>query len=296
MTQIYNKKQIQSKLSFSIKKESMLTKILEETINFTNEINLQFNEDGMELNAFHPLRSLLMDLFFNKEQFELYSLKDRKSVVLGIKLGEFIKIFKIAKKNSFIQINYNLNQNDWLEAHTISGNNTKIIHKLRLIDLDCERLDVPEINYEIILASDMKSLYDDFYHLSSVKDGKKYKITCSLNNTNLLMKIETDLGNSHTIKFDENNYSISKKSSPHLGSFNLRYILKCLKFCKIGVNGTISMSKDCPMKISFNIGEKSKLQFFAAPLVGDESEESDKDTYDSEETETDDENVNNNKT
>ena len=61
--------------------------------------------------------------------------------------------------------------------------------------------------------------------------------------------------------------------SYYFSKFNLRQVLKALKFFKVSNFGTISFRQGCPMNINFEIGNLSNLSFYIAPMVDDEDTE-----------------------
>jgi proliferating cell nuclear antigen len=159
--------------------------------------------------------------------------------------------------------------------------------EIGLIDLECDRLSVPESAPDATVTMSSTEYARIFKDLSAV--GSEVSLECKSNNDDddddddenkgptFRLSVHGSLGHaSITYQDDEGSDMRISVSNNVLLSFSLRYLTSFTKACALAPLVTINMLHDHPVAVEFNIkgrGGDGTLAFFLAPRIGDASDD-----------------------
>jgi proliferating cell nuclear antigen len=230
-----------------------LLEVLKEII---NDVNIYFGPDGMKLIAFDVARVTLIHVFMAAENFEEYECP--KETIVGINVPNTFKLIKSIGNNDIITMSTcdeNLNI-------CVSNDNKKSVSnfKLKLLDLNEDILDVPEINmeYSTTLSSiDFQKLVRDMTNIGS-------DIIIKRTGTSIEFVCDGDFANQQTIIHDQLDIGTAGLS----GTFSLKYVSMFTKstiLCPIVQLGH-GDDPDGPIVFKYTISNLGDVKFYLAPL------------------------------
>jgi proliferating cell nuclear antigen len=134
------------------------------------------------------------------------------------------------------------------------------------MDVDEETLEIPKVDYDVDFTVESKKLAELLCELNNF--GEDFNIKCSetiveLNTTGDLTKLKINI-----LIEDLEEYSISEGEDIDV-SFSLSHLCKMCLSAKISSTVDISISKELPMSLVYNLGEESRVSFFIAPKISE---------------------------
>jgi len=133
-----------------------------------------------------------------------------------------------------------------------------------LTEFDNDIFDVPAAEYDADFSLNSKKIYEITSQM--IHFGSDIRISCLDDKINL--NTQGDLGNmmvSIPVE-DLNSYSISEDEVVDL-LYSLTFMHKMCLSTKLSSDINISISKDYPMKIEYDLGENSRFLFYLAPKL-----------------------------
>jgi proliferating cell nuclear antigen PCNA len=138
--------------------------------------------------------------------------------------------------------------------------------KMPLSEYEYEEMNIPNVDYDAEFSLSSKQISDMFSQLNNF--GSDIKIICCENDISLTtngitgeMKVEIPID-------DLSSYSIVEDEEVIL-TYSLSYINKMCITNKLSTDIDFSLSNDCPMRISYNLGDDSLMVFYIAPKMND---------------------------
>lgn len=230
-----------------------LFEVLKEII---NDVNIYFSPQGIKLITFDVARVTLIHVFMAAENFEEYECP--KETIIGINIQNIFKLIKSIGNNDIITMSTcdeNLNI-------CVSNESKKSVSnfKLKLLDLNEDILDVPEINmtYSTTLPSvDFQKLVRDMTNIGS-------DLTIKRTGTSIEFTCEGDFANQSTIINDQ--FDIGQSGME--GTFSLKYVsmfTKATIMCPIVQLGH-GDEPEGPISFKYTISNLGDVKFYLAPL------------------------------
>jgi proliferating cell nuclear antigen len=254
---------------------------------FTENINIMFEENRMYIQSMDNSRISMFELFLKKEWFDSYKLE--KKITIGINSVTLFRILNTREKSQNIYITYDENKQDKLhikfnslakELENLSISKTKqkkeeiLFEKefeISLIDLDVETFEIPVIEYEAEISLNSTHFYTLIGQLKVF--GDNLEIYCSENLVKLTSK-SIELGKmSVNIKIEDiDEFSIIEDTILNL-SFTLNTLNFICNYHKLSDNVLIMISKNYPLKITYNLKNNSSFEFHLAPRISDDTDD-----------------------
>lgn len=204
----------------------------------------------------------MMEVSIDKNWFDKYSFQNES---FGISTELLAKVFQTYKSGQSIQIEL---FPDYLSVSFFTETKKDKQFKLKLLDIDCENMQVPDQEYSIEFDMGTKMIKSIFDELAIFSDS--VSITCSKENgIDLISK--SDICES-CISIDKDkclSYNVSDNIDICL---NLRYLQLFSQFHKLSESVKISMLEEAPIKYEYSIGENSYIRFYLAPKMDDDYE------------------------
>jgi proliferating cell nuclear antigen PCNA len=142
----------------------------------------------------------------------------------------------------------------------------KKFFKMPLTEYDYDEMAIPSVEYDAEFSLSSKQISDMFSQLSNF--GNDIIIKCSEEEISLTTNGVTGEMRVDIPIDDLSGYSIIEGEEIIL-TYSLSYINKMCITNKLSNDIEFSLSNNCPMKISYDLGDNSLLQFFMAPKMNE---------------------------
>jgi proliferating cell nuclear antigen PCNA len=149
---------------------------------------------------------------------------------------------------------------------TKTGSSFNHYFEVSLIDVEEEKLGVPDADYDVELTIESKRWIEALAELSAF--GDNLDISCNENEIHL-----STVGDATTLqisiptnKVDE--YAIAEGAQIKL-SYSLNHLFKMCASTKLSAKVNIYFSEGLPMTIQYDLGDSAKVRFFVAPKIVD---------------------------
>ncbi len=250
------------------------TKYFRQFIDSTKELitsaNLFLTAEGIDIKTLDDAAIALCNIHFDISDFK--SLECTKDFVIGLSLVQLLIVLKLSDEQ--IVIEYSETDCDKLLITSGSGSNTDAIseYEIKLMDIDVEKLDIPNFDYPCI------------YEYDSVMFNKTISNYNSIGGDDILMTNEMPLlkPNAPAKEEDGSLYfhitgdSIKCIDNPRPKSiisnktiktnYTLKYVHKFMKSSFLSNTVKISMSDEYPLLIEFQ-KLKTYIQYYLAPKI-----------------------------
>jgi proliferating cell nuclear antigen len=283
-------------------KSECFTTIFQHIRSFTESINVCFSPDGLSFQTMDTAHVSIVELNIPKEWFSQYTCS--QDVVLGINVSILHKILTAKEKAQILKIGYNDDISDKLEIHFMNHENvveetttvvlekegkegkrekkekTKNIPKVSetknydkhfeipLMDLEMERMEIPEIEYEAEFSLASTNFSNIVNQLKMF--GDTMEIQCSEEEI-VLYSNSTESGKM-SVEISVNDlteFSINEGYELKL-SFSLVYLQNICAFNRLTKEIEIKICSGYPLCALYNLGEDANMRFYLAPKLDDE--------------------------
>lgn len=243
-------------MNAEIRHASLLKKIIEAIKDLITEANLDCDETGIYLQAIDSSHVSLVTFFLKYNLFEKYNCE--RSLSLGVSIISMAKILKCALNDDILILQTD-DTSDVLKFRFESRRGNKLSSfELRLMNLETERLLIPDTEYSCIIemtcAEFSKVCHDlftigDSIQLTCGKKGINFFTYGDLGTGNIQLKLGTKLD-----KNDEDAYAIKINISKPLSlTFSLRYLIFFTKASSLSETVVLYMGEEVPLsKLIFN--------------------------------------------
>jgi len=231
----------------------------------TNIVSIIFNDDHIYMQGMDRSHVCLFDIKIKSGWFDKYEICHEDNKNISFDSSTLHTILGIAKDGQDISIFYD-GDADKLNIELISDSsiNYNKYFSIPLTEYESELLHVPDTDYDAEFSMNAKKLYEITSQM--IIFGNDIKINCCDEKVNL--STNGELGDMLvTIPIDDlNEYSIAEDETIDL-MYSLTFVHKMCLTTKLSVDVNISISKDYPMKIAYDLGDNSQLLFYLAPKI-----------------------------
>lgn len=249
------------------KKKDLFISTFQLLKNSTNYINASFSLDNLHIQGMDKSHVCLFDLNFNKEWFTDYIINDSFEICFDSNI--FYSIINTKSDDQTLIINKT--NEDSLSINLIDSLNNKKsdynkFFTMPLIENDYNKMNIPATDYDAELSLPSKKVTEIFSQLSNF--GDNIKINCTDDFVDFIT--EGSCGNMRVnISVDDmNSYSVVEGENIIL-NYSLLYLNKMCITNKLSTEIEFYLSKECPMKIQYDLNNKSTLIFYIAPKLID---------------------------
>ncbi|ETO20401.1 hypothetical protein RFI_16813 [Reticulomyxa filosa] len=281
-------------------------KIIFAIVDLVQDGNFECDSDGIRLQAMDTSHVSLVSLFLNKDSFDNY--KCETPITLGINFQSLTKVLKCSKMDDSLHLSTDPSSKDELSIVFSDKNDRRTsTFQLKLMEIDSERLVIPETNYvcEIVMSSkEFKQIMTDLHNIGESltiggsKEGVRFAITGEIGSGDLTYrnsdavipikkkksKKHSDDGQSQTQSVqDDKDLVIECEDDTTSGShvkiqceqavtqnFALKYLVSFTKGTTLSPLVHLSMSPDIPLVVRFDIETLGYLKYYLAPKIDDE--------------------------
>ena len=235
------------------------------------ETNISFQEDGIRIINMDKSHTILVHLFLESQNFELYECKKEK-IIIGVNMFHLFKLINSIDNDDTLTIY--IEKDDYVDgivSHlTLKFENGDIkqckTQKLRLIEPEQEELEYPDVKFSSIInlpSSDFQKIIRD---LSCISDKLEIK---SVGNE-LIFKCQGQFASAeiHRAETDGSMGFILKQDSSKIiqGEFslkNLSYFIKCTNLCN---QIELYLENDLPLVVKYNVASLGVIRMCVVPL------------------------------
>lgn len=227
------------------------------------DVNLQISSEGLKIISMDGSKQAVVNLKLDATKFEKFYCKN--SLRAGLNMTSLYKIIK-SVKNSDIVTFYILEKSSTKLQIEIENKEkkTNILTVLKLLDLDEDILDIPDIGFDTVKTMPSNDFQSYIRELSIITNKVRLE---SKNNTFALLG-EGDFAETKINIGDSNNEDISTIHDAS-GLFYIKYLLLFTKSTNLCTTVEIYLKNNFPLILVYNVANLGKLQYCLAPLVED---------------------------
>jgi len=226
-------------------------------------ISMKLTLSGLHIQCMDKSTICLADLKLDASWFNSYDLEGDEPLNLCVDSALFYSIISIKSEDQQLIIKKQ-ETNDYLEIefnNLINNSDYNKYFKLNLIDNEYEEMLFPDVDYDAEFSIQTKNIIQMFNQLNNF--GNILKIKCNEETINLITEDNNTFMKININCDDLNGYSITEGEDLEL-NYNLNYINKMCMLNKLTEVVEFSLSKEYPLKISYDLGTSSQLLFYLA--------------------------------
>jgi len=250
-------------------KKELFVSIFYNLKNCSTFLSLVFKKEGILIQGIDKSHVCMYEVKINKDWFTIYE-NDENESIISIDSQTFYSVLNVVNDFYKIKIYQNVNENDNLNIDLIvqnekSGEFSKYF-SIPIVDSEFELFSLPIMEYEVDFSMDSKKVSEIMNQLLFF--GNDLEILCSeekiqmgTNGISGNMMVNIPLN-------DLKEFSISEGENITL-KYSLTYLSKMCLTSKLSNVINFSLSSEYPMKINYELGENSNLNFYIAPKIID---------------------------
>ena len=250
------------------KKKDIFVSVFQVLKNCSSLICVMFETELVHIQGMDKSHVCLFDVKLNKNWFTKYDIIDSTKICFDSNV--FHSIISTKSENQDLIIKMNSDEQDVLyvnfESIEAKKGDFKKSFKMPLAEYEYEEMNIPTVDYDAEFSLLSKQITDMFSQLNNF--GNDIIINCSETSISLTtngitgeMRVDIPID-------DLSSYSIVEGEDITL-TYSLAYINKMCITNKLSADVEFSLSNDCPMKISYDLGDDSSMIFFMAPKMND---------------------------
>ena len=239
--------------------------------NCSNLISIYLSDNTLHIQGMDKSHICLFEVKIHKKWFQIYE-KERSDIDnICIDSVVFYNIISSSHENHIINIHYSGSPDSIHIDLTTTDHNIKSTKgelnkyfKIPLANNDYELISIPLIEYDAEFNINSKKIYEITSQM--INFGNDINITCSEETINLITNGITGEMLVNIPIDDLNEYAICEGEILDI-TYSLNYLHKMCITNKLTNQIEFSISKNYPMKINYDLGNESTLQFFVASKV-----------------------------
>lgn len=236
--------------------------------NWGSLLNLQFKPEELYIQLMDKSHVCLSNIVVKKDWFSEYTIgKNISQTSVCVDANYFCLIINQSLKYQKLEISADDVDPEKIFISILSKkDNYNHFYELNAMDFDQELLEIPETEYDVEFEIDSKKIIELVTELSVF--GEDLHILCS--EEKIELSTNGDNGKLKISLPPENlvEYAISEGETIEV-VFSLNNILKKCLSNKLTDTVSISISKEIPMSVKYNLGDDSKVNFYVAPKMTD---------------------------
>ena len=252
------------------KKKETFVSLFQILKNCSSIINKKFNSESLHIQGMDKSHICLFDVKINSSWFNSFEIT--KNINLSFDSSVFYSIVSTKSDSQDLIITMEDDNEDIIhitfipqEKESKKGDFKKFF-KMPLTEYEYDEMVIPALEYDAEFSLSSKQISDMFSQLSNF--GNDIIIKCSEEEISLTTNGVTGEMRVDIPIDDLSGYSIIEGEDIVL-TYSLSYINKMCITSKLSNDIEFSLSNNCPMKISYDLGDNSLLQFFMAPKMNE---------------------------
>lgn len=249
----------------------LLKKIIDSIKDLVDQANFDCSSAGIQLQAMDQNHTSLVTLLLRSDGFEHYTC--HRNITLGINIASITKILKSVANDDKVTIKAEDN-GDTVTFLFESEKQDKISEfELKLMNIDVEQLGIPDTEYKVTITTPSSKFQSICTHLATIGDvvlinASKEEVRFSANgeigagNITIRQTASSDTKDDDSTKFEI--------QEPVSLSFALRYLGFFTKASPLSSKVRLSLSKDVPLMVEYEIGDFGHIRYYLAPRIDED--------------------------
>ena len=254
------------------KKKEAFVSLFQILKNCSSLITTKISSESLHIQGMDKSHVCLFDAKINSTWFSSFEIKNNLN--LSFDSSVFYSIISSKSDSQDLIITMEDDNEDTIHIHFIPQENEskkghdcfKKFFKMPLTEYEYDEMAIPVVEYDAEFSLSSKQISDMFSQLSNF--GNDIIIKCSEEEISLTTNGVTGEMRVDIPIDDLSGYSIIEGEQIVL-TYSLSYINKMCITSKLSNDIEFSLSNNCPMKISYDLGDNSLLQFFMAPKMNE---------------------------
>ena len=234
-----------------------------------HDVNIFFDQNGMRIMTIDGSHVALIHLFLDAQNFEEY--KCERPLHLGINMSNMFKLLKTATNQDTLVFFMDNDQNFDLGIQIENAEKrTKTTFTLKLMDVDVESLQMPEIEYDSVIT--MPSLY--FQRLCKDMSNISDTLSISSTKTQIILSCKGDFASQETIIEDNVNMIEGMSFSTTevvQGCYHLKYLVLFNKASSLCNTMELFMKNGFPLILKYKVANLGELRLCLAPKLDEDA-------------------------
>jgi proliferating cell nuclear antigen PCNA len=251
-------------------KKNMFVALFHLIKNCTSVVSLIIHNDHVHIQGMDKSHVCLFNVNIVKEWFKDYEFDESEPNKFCIDTHIFHTIISVAGESHCINI-FNGDDEDSINIELLTHNTTtngdfNKFFKIPLIDNDYELLDVPSSEHDAEFSLSSRKMTEIVSQMSIF--GSDLNIKCSEEKIDLITNGVTGEMKVNIPIDDLSEFSINEGETIDL-KYSLSYLAKMCLTNKLSNEIAFGISAEAPMKIKYDLGNGSSIEFFIAPKILD---------------------------
>jgi proliferating cell nuclear antigen len=235
--------------------------------NWSSHINIQFESDKLYIQSIDKSHICFANIEIKNKWFSEFDCLNNHKI--SVDSTHLAILMSYALKHNKLELKFDEESNpDKLCINFLNSTENKAafehFFELNLIDANEFSLEIPTVDYDVDFTISSKKLVDVLLELNTF--GSDLNIKCSetlveLNANGDFTKLKVN------IPIDDlDEYVINEGEDINI-SFSLSHLSKMCSSMKLSSTINLSLSRENPMLLKYNLGDDSNVSFFIAPKL-----------------------------
>ena len=220
------------------------------------EVNFEMSPEGLSISCMDSSHVSYLICELPKDFFEEFQVE--KNQTYGVNMISLMKIFSISR----IDIGLTIKFLDDSIMFFIKSDHLDKTYNIKQMDIDTEPLAIPDMDWEYNITINSRSLYDVLHEVGEVSDSCEMKIKNSM----IQFGAEGPIG-SLKIKIEPEDIEVNSTDKYLKLALSTKYLQNFVKARNICGNTSMSISKDAPIKMTYDIGDGGFIHSYIAPKI-----------------------------
>lgn len=256
----------------TLNQASVFKRIVDGLKELINNINLEANSEGLNLQAMDSAHVCLVWLKLNESGFAEY--RCDKTTNLGLSLQDLSKVLKLAGNDDEMSLTSDINSSSLTIKFVNKKTERSSEFQLNLINLEVDSLGIPSCEYPSSITMNSSEFFKTCKEISTLSETLNINIT---DKNMATFNYEGKLGNGKTIlktnKDEKGENTVLIKCNESVNKrYGLSYINNFSKASSLSNLVEVNFSENFPMKIHLDIDELGFIEFYLAPKLDDDDE------------------------
>ena len=233
----------------------------------TDHINIVCNEEGMYIQTMDTAKVSILEVTIPSTWFHSYVCS--QSVTIGVSSSLFHKIVSTRDKAHVMKMTYTNDNTDRLffEMSSEKENVFDRSFEIPLIDLECDMMNIPDMNYQAELS--IPSLSFGVLVTQLKIFGETLDFVCNKNKLELISKTGEQGKMTVAVGIDElSSFSIEEDCEINV-SYSLAHLHVICAYSKICKDVDIRVTNDLPLRLDYK-NDDLLIKYFLAPKMNDD--------------------------
>eukprot|EP00485_Elphidium_margaritaceum_P000434 CAMPEP_0202698260 /NCGR_PEP_ID=MMETSP1385-20130828/11534_1 /ASSEMBLY_ACC=CAM_ASM_000861 /TAXON_ID=933848 /ORGANISM="Elphidium margaritaceum" /LENGTH=267 /DNA_ID=CAMNT_0049354925 /DNA_START=53 /DNA_END=856 /DNA_ORIENTATION=- len=257
----------------------VLKKLIGAIGDLVQDANFDCSDEGIRLQAMDSSHVSLVNLFLSVDSFSHFVCDAQHT--LGLNLASLNKVLKCSKPKDCITLRHEDDSDTLQLIFADTDDHRTLQFDLKLLDIDQERLVIPETEYASTVkmsSKEFKSVCSDFQTIGDslgiacTKDGIKFSLSGEIGKGHVIYRHNANIDDVNDLDKTPNTVLI-RCQEPIAQNFAIRYLAFFTKATSLSKCVTLFMSADVPLVTEYRIDDIGHLKYYLAPKIDDGDQE-----------------------